>query len=61
VRAVLATPSVLRGYRSFARTAIPVREGQIVVQTEAGKRLAYGEVFESGKARLFTAATCFPS
>lgn len=61
VRAVLATPGVLRGFRSFARTTIPVREAQLAVQTESGKRLAYGEVFPSGKARLFTAGTCFPS
>ena len=61
VRAVLTSPAVLRSYRAFARATIPVREAQLAVQTESGKRLAYAEVLESGKARLFTARSCFPS
>jgi hypothetical protein len=61
VRAVLATAGVLRSFRSFGRTTVPIREGKFVVQTEAGRRLAYAEVFESGRARLFTAGSCFPS
>jgi len=60
VRAVLDSPAVLRSYRTFARTTIPVRQGQLAVQTESGKRLAYAEVSESGKARLFTARSCLP-
>jgi hypothetical protein len=59
VRAVLARPAVLQSYRKFARTTVPVTEARLVVQTQSGKRLAYGEVFESGKARLFTAPSCF--
>jgi nucleotide-binding universal stress UspA family protein len=59
VRAVLARPAVLQSYRKFARTTVPVKEARFVVQTQSGKRLAYAEVFESGKARLFTAPSCF--
>jgi hypothetical protein len=61
VRAVLSSPAVLRRFRDFGRTTVPVREATFVIQTEAGKRLVYGEVFESGRARLFTARDCFPS
>jgi hypothetical protein len=61
VRAVLASRSVLRRFNEFGRTTVPVREGAFVVQTEAGRRLAYAEVSESGSARLFTARGCFPS
>jgi hypothetical protein len=59
VRVVLARAAVLQSYRKFARTTVPVKEARVVVQTQSGKRLAYGEVFESGKARLFTAPSCF--
>ena len=61
IRAVLSSPAVLRRFRVFSRTTVPVNEATFVIQTEAGKRLAYAEVFESGRARLFTAKGCFPS
>jgi hypothetical protein len=61
LRAELSSPAVLRRFRDFARTTVPVRRATFVIQTEAGKRLAYAEVFESGGARLFTARGCFPS
>jgi hypothetical protein len=61
VRAVLSSPAVLRRFRDFGRTTVPVREATFVIQTEAGRRLVYGEVSESGRARLLTARDCFPS
>jgi hypothetical protein len=61
VRAVVASAAVLRSFRAFARTTVPIQEGELVVQTEAGKRLVYAEVLDSGRARLFTAGSCFPS
>ena len=61
VRGVLSSPAVLRRYRVFGRTTVPVREATFVIQTEAGKRLVYGDVSESGRARLLTARGCFPS
>jgi hypothetical protein len=35
-----------------------VRQGFLAVRSSAGKPLAYAEVLESGKTRLFTAPTC---
>jgi hypothetical protein len=61
VRAVLTSPAVLRRFRDFGRATVPVRSGTFVIQTETGKRLAYAEVSDSGKARQLTAASCFPS
>lgn len=43
-----------RGDRSFAADG-RIAKGSMVAQTLGGKRLAYTQVFESGKARLFTA------
>ncbi len=42
------------------RTAVPVREAEIAVRTEAGKQLAYAYVRDDGRARLFAAPTCYP-
>jgi len=36
-----------------------IERGQVAVRTLAGKPLVYGEVADSGKARLFTAKGCF--
>ncbi len=35
-----------------------IKKAQIAVRTPSGKAIAYGEVFDSGKARLFTARSC---
>jgi hypothetical protein len=35
-----------------------VLEGQIAVQTAAGKPLAFADVLQSGRTRLFTAPGC---
>jgi hypothetical protein len=63
VRAVFRAPTTLRrttdrnGQR-YLRAAGTMRQGFVAVRSAAGKPLAYAEVFESGKARLFTAGSC---
>jgi hypothetical protein len=60
VRAVFRTRTSLR--RSQRYTAFEVRgrtrEAVLVVQTQAGKRIAVASVHESGNARLFTTRGC---
>lgn len=56
----IAGSAALKQYRQFVRTTEPVREARLAVRTEAGKPLVYAEVFDSGKARLFTARGCAP-
>jgi hypothetical protein len=56
----IASSSALKQHRQFLRTTEPVREARLAVRTESGKRLVYAEVFQSGKARLFTARGCAP-
>lgn len=46
--------------RIFLATSEPVRNAKLAVRTPGGKLLAYAEVVESGKARLFTAKACAP-
>ena len=62
VRAVFRSPATLRLTGGAQRsTRVPVREARLVVQAYPSKRpLVYAEVFESGKARLFTAGNCLP-
>jgi hypothetical protein len=59
VRAVLRTSAALRNRRGYLGTTTPTTEGQVTVSTLAGKRLAYADVQSSGKARLFTAPSCY--
>lgn len=60
IRAVFRSATSLRLDRAtgLLLTATPVREARIAARTQDGKRLAYAEVFESGKARVFAARTC---
>ena len=44
--------------RIFLATNAPAREAKVAVRTLAGKPLAYADVSDSGKARLFTAKGC---
>jgi hypothetical protein len=44
----------------FLRTTLPVAKGEVAVRTQSGKLLAYGDVLESGRARLFVAEGCRP-
>lgn len=59
MRAVLRSPAALRTRQSFLATSVPVREARLAVRTLTGRPLVYAEVFDSGKARLFTAPSCF--
>lgn len=65
VRAVFRSPVTLRSGTPwgfplrFARGE--VTEGSLAIRTQAGKRLAFVTVSDSGRARVFTAAEdCFP-
>lgn len=60
VRAELGSPSSLTSFRGFLRTTTPVRRASLVVRTSTGKALAYSEVADSGKTRLFIAPNCYP-
>jgi hypothetical protein len=42
------------------RSRVPVRTGALAVRTVAGKPIAYSDVLESGRARLFAAPSCIP-
>jgi len=58
VRAVATAKTSLRARGAFLATNVPMKSGRLVVTTEAGKRLLYADVAESGVARLFTAKGC---
>ena len=58
VRAVLAATGRLRQRDDFLTTHVPVRAAQLAVRTLTGKPLAFAEVVESGKAKLFAARGC---
>jgi hypothetical protein len=53
IRAEFATP-VSAGRRSQAH----VRAGYVAVRTEADRPMACGDVFDTGRARIFTARSC---
>jgi hypothetical protein len=36
-----------------------IAEGRLAVRTSSGKPLVYADVFDSGKARVYTAQSCF--
>jgi hypothetical protein len=58
VRATLTASGTLSRGRDNLRTTTPLREARVVVATSSGRRLAYAEVLNSGRARLFTAPSC---
>jgi hypothetical protein len=63
VRGVFRSPTSLRVRRlphGITRLVASgtIREGFLAVRSAAGKPLAYAEVFETGKTRLFTAGSC---
>jgi hypothetical protein len=45
--------------RTMLQANARIRKAQVAVRTPKGKALVYGEVYDSGKARLFTARSCF--
>jgi hypothetical protein len=60
VHGLLRSAPKLTGYRTFLRTTARVAKGEIAVRSESGRLLAYGDVLESGRARLFVAEGCRP-
>jgi len=58
IRVTFREPTELDLGRSFTSANGRVVRGQIAVATLAGKPLVYGEVAESGTARLFTPGSC---
>jgi hypothetical protein len=61
VRAVVDGGTALREYgRVFRTTSAPASVAVLSIATPAGRAVAYADVFDSGKARLFTARACTP-
>jgi hypothetical protein len=60
VRTVFGMPAGLHGDGLFVRTNTPIREARMAMRTESGKALAFAEVLEAGRTRLFTARSCSP-
>jgi hypothetical protein len=62
VRLRAVARSVARYYpeQQFVKTKATLRTGYIAVRTRAGKPLAFAAVFQSGRARIFTARNCVP-
>lgn len=59
VRAVFRVPTALKALDRRSFSAIGrIEKGQLAVRTLTGKPLVYAEVFDSGKARLFTTGNC---
>lgn len=58
VRALATAKTDLRARGAFLSTNVLMKSGRLAVTTEKGKRIMYSEVFENGKARLFTAKGC---
>jgi hypothetical protein len=60
IRMIFRSPTSLKtrrfGYAAFGAA----KAGYLAVRTEAGKPLAYADVVDSGRARLFTARSCVP-
>jgi hypothetical protein len=60
VRAVFSSASGLHGDSLFLRTNTPLESAQLAMRSEAGRPLVYADVLDAGRARLFTASSCFP-
>jgi hypothetical protein len=66
VRATFRAPVPLRRMRvtwsdtRYLQAAGTVTQASLAVRTESGKVVAYGDVNEGGRARLFTASSCIP-
>lgn len=60
VRAAFQAPVELKAVarRTFYGAEGRIEEGQIAIQTLAGKPLVYGDVRDAGRARLFTTGGC---
>jgi hypothetical protein len=58
VRATLRTRAPVYRDRHFVKTKANLKSAYLAIRTRSGKPLAFAAVFESGKARLFTASNC---
>lgn len=58
VRARLQSRGSLQKRGDFLSTGVPVLDAKMSLRTLRGKPLVYAEVFQSGKAPLFTARAC---
>ena len=60
VRLRAVAHSSLGRYREegFEKTKASLQSGYLAVRTQAGRQLAFAAVFDTGKARLFTASNC---
>jgi hypothetical protein len=59
VRGVFRRPATLKLSGGFYQAIGYVEKGEIMVRTNAGKPLVYADVADTGRARLFTARSCF--
>lgn len=58
LRATLRTSEPIYRDRHFVKTRATLESAYLAIRTRSGKPLAFAAVFASGKARLFTAASC---
>jgi hypothetical protein len=62
VRAVFRSPATLETVRPFGYPVLTasgeMKEAALAIRTQSGKPLGFAAVHESGKARLFAAASC---
>jgi hypothetical protein len=58
VRATLRARAPIYRDRQFLKTKADLKSAYLAIRTPADKQLAFAAVFESGKARLFTAPSC---
>jgi hypothetical protein len=60
LRATVRTGEPIYRDRHFVKTRATLQSAYLAIRTPSGKRLAFAAVFESGRARLFTAPSCVP-
>jgi hypothetical protein len=60
VRAAFETPPSFTTRDGLERTGATVREARLAVRSLTGKPIVYADVLESGRSRLFVAASCVP-
>jgi hypothetical protein len=60
VRATFRSPTALRRTADRFWTPTPVERGYLAARTLSGKPLIFGEIHQSGAARLFVAPGCIP-
>jgi hypothetical protein len=58
LRATVRTGEPIYRERHFVKTRATLQSAYLAIRTRSGKPLAFAAVFESGKARLFTAGSC---